>query len=74
MRAKSTFFAEGCRGSLSQILMKKYNLRKDCENQTYGLGIKEVWEVNFKYYYSICIYFKKRIVIIIFNKDIRKSA
>jgi len=43
--AKQTIFAEGCRGSLSAELMQKYNLRKNCSPQTYGLGIKELWEI-----------------------------
>jgi electron-transferring-flavoprotein dehydrogenase len=43
--AKQTFFAEGCRGSLTKKLIEKYNLRQDKDNQTYGLGIKELWEI-----------------------------
>lgn len=43
--AKQTIFAEGCRGSLSQILIQRFNLAKDSSPQTYGLGIKEVWEI-----------------------------
>ncbi len=45
LRAPYTVFAEGCRGSLSQSLMDRFCLRKGIEAQTYGLGIKEVWEV-----------------------------
>lgn len=45
LRAKYTLFAEGCRGSLSQRLMEQFNLRKDCDPQTYALGLKEIWEV-----------------------------
>ncbi|RKF71819.1 putative electron transfer flavoprotein-ubiquinone oxidoreductase, mitochondrial [Golovinomyces cichoracearum] len=41
-----TLFAEGCHGSLSKQLMKKFDLRSDCQPQTYGLGIKEVWEIQ----------------------------
>lgn len=43
--AKQTLFAEGCRGSCSEAVIKKFDLRKDKDNQTYGLGIKEVWQV-----------------------------
>jgi len=43
--APHTFFAEGCRGSLTQQLFKKFDLRKNCDPQTYGLGIKELWEI-----------------------------
>ncbi len=49
--AKVTVFAEGCHGSCSKQIIKKYNLREGKNPQTYGLGIKEVWEVpkeNFK--------------------------
>jgi len=45
LHAKQTIFAEGCRGSLTKILFDKFNLRKDCDPQTYGLGIKEIWEI-----------------------------
>jgi electron-transferring-flavoprotein dehydrogenase len=44
--AKQTLFAEGARGSLSQQLMAHFNLRDHCDPQTYGLGIKELWEVD----------------------------
>jgi len=43
---RQTIFAEGCRGSLSGELMEKFNLRKDVQPQTYGIGIKELWEVR----------------------------
>lgn len=45
IRAKTTIIAEGCRGHLSQQLMDEFNLRDGVEPQTYGLGIKELWEV-----------------------------
>jgi len=45
LRARQTLFSEGCRGSLSEGLMKKFGLREDADVQTYGLGLKEVWEV-----------------------------
>jgi electron-transferring-flavoprotein dehydrogenase len=45
LRGKQTLFAEGCRGSLSEQVMKNFELRKDCDPQTYGLGLKEIWEV-----------------------------
>jgi electron-transferring-flavoprotein dehydrogenase len=45
LHAKYTLFAEGCRGSLSQALMQRYNLRDGVEPQKYGIGIKELWEV-----------------------------
>ena len=46
LHAKYTLFSEGCRGSLTQTLFEKFDLRKDCDPQTYGLGIKELWEVE----------------------------
>ncbi|MEQ1790513.1 MAG: electron transfer flavoprotein-ubiquinone oxidoreductase, partial [Rickettsiales bacterium] len=45
IKGKYTLFAEGCRGSLSQQLMEKFDLRTDSDPQTYGIGIKELWEV-----------------------------
>ena len=44
--ARVTLLGEGCHGSLSKQVMKKFDLRRDSEPQTYGLGLKEVWEVQ----------------------------
>lgn len=49
--ARITLLAEGCHGSLTKKVSKKYDLRRESGPQTYGLGIKEVWEIkpeNFK--------------------------
>jgi electron-transferring-flavoprotein dehydrogenase len=46
LHARYTFFAEGCRGNLGKELKEKYNLDKDVEPQTYGIGIKELWEIT----------------------------
>lgn len=46
LHAKYTFFAEGCRGHLGKDLMEKFNLRDGVEAQTYGIGLKELWEVE----------------------------
>ena len=46
LHAKQTIFSEGCRGHLGKILMKKFDLNKDNSPQTYGIGIKELWEVS----------------------------
>ncbi|KDO29821.1 hypothetical protein SPRG_04927 [Saprolegnia parasitica CBS 223.65] len=45
LRGRVTLFGEGCRGSCSEEVMKKFELRKDAQPQTYGLGIKEVWRI-----------------------------
>jgi electron-transferring-flavoprotein dehydrogenase len=45
LQARTTFFAEGCRGSLTKKLVEKYKLRDGIDPQTYGLGIKELWEI-----------------------------
>ena len=45
LRAKLTLFAEGCRGSLTEKLIKEFSLRSQDAPQTYGIGIKELWEV-----------------------------
>ena len=46
LHAKQTVFAEGCRGSLTKVAIEKFDLRKGVEPQTYGIGIKELWEVS----------------------------
>ena len=45
LHAKQTIFSEGCRGHLGKILMEKFNLNSENSPQTYGIGIKELWEV-----------------------------
>lgn len=45
LRAKQTILAEGARGSLSKKAMAAFDLRKEADPQTFGLGIKEVWEI-----------------------------
>jgi electron-transferring-flavoprotein dehydrogenase len=45
LRATYTLFAEGCRGSLSQRLIARFDLREGHDPQTYAIGIKELWEV-----------------------------
>jgi electron-transferring-flavoprotein dehydrogenase len=46
LRAKYTFFAEGCRGSLGRMLFERFGLDAGCQKQTYGIGLKELWEVD----------------------------
>lgn len=46
LHGKYTFFAEGCRGSLSEQVMKQFDLRNQSDPQSYGIGIKEIWEVQ----------------------------
>ena len=46
LKAKQTIFSEGCRGHLGKIINKKFNLDKNCQPQTYAIGIKELWEVD----------------------------
>ncbi len=45
LHAKYTLFAEGCRGHLGKQLETRFNLREGVDPQTYGIGIKELWEV-----------------------------
>ena len=45
LRARFTLFAEGCRGSLSKQLIRRFHLRDGHDPQTYAIGIKELWEV-----------------------------
>ena len=46
LHAKQTLFAEGCRGSLTKTLFERFKLREGADPQTYGIGIKELWEVD----------------------------
>lgn len=46
LHAKYTFFAEGARGSLTKELTEKFGLRDDTGPQKYGIGIKELWEID----------------------------
>ncbi len=46
LHAKYTVFAEGARGSLTKGLMAKFGLADDSEPQKYGIGIKELWEID----------------------------
>jgi electron-transferring-flavoprotein dehydrogenase len=45
LRARCTIVAEGCRGSLTKRLERRYGLREGVDPQTYGIGIKELWEI-----------------------------
>ncbi|MFN9775964.1 MAG: electron transfer flavoprotein-ubiquinone oxidoreductase [Burkholderiales bacterium] len=44
--AKYTLFAEGSRGHLGRQLIARFALDKDCDPQSYGIGIKELWEIE----------------------------
>lgn len=44
--AKYTIFAEGCRGHLGKRLISRFNLDKDKDVQHYGIGLKELWEID----------------------------
>ncbi|XP_058183493.1 electron transfer flavoprotein-ubiquinone oxidoreductase, mitochondrial [Rhododendron vialii] len=48
LKGRLTLLGEGCRGSLSEKMIERYNLREKVQgqHQTYALGIKEVWEVD----------------------------
>ncbi len=46
LHARLTLFAEGCRGSLGQTLIERFRLAADADPQTYGIGIKELWEID----------------------------
>ncbi len=46
LRARYTLFAEGCRGSLTKTLFERFKLREGVDPQTYGIGIKELWEID----------------------------
>ena len=46
LHAKYTIFSEGCRGHLGKQLQEKFNLREGTDPQHYGIGIKELWDID----------------------------
>ena len=46
LNGKYVFLSEGVRGSLSKEVIAKYDLAKDSQPQKYGLGMKEIWEID----------------------------
>ena len=46
LHARYTFVAEGCRGSITKDIFERYDLRRDCDPQSYAIGLKELWEVD----------------------------
>jgi electron-transferring-flavoprotein dehydrogenase len=46
LRGRYTLFAEGCRGHLGKALIERFALSEDCDPQHYGLGIKELWQID----------------------------
>jgi electron-transferring-flavoprotein dehydrogenase len=57
LHARQTIFAEGCRGSLTKTLFERFDLRKNADPQTFGLGIKELWEIEpGKHQQGLCVH------------------
>ncbi len=46
LHARYTFFAEGCRGHLGKQLQERFGLREGADPQVYGIGLKELWEIQ----------------------------
>lgn len=46
LRGKATIFAEGCRGHLGKVLEARYDLRDGADPQHYGIGFKEIWQID----------------------------
>lgn len=46
LRAKYTLFAEGCRGHIGKQLIKRFQLDATADPQHYGIGIKEIWDID----------------------------
>ena len=46
LRGKYTLFAEGCRGHIGKQLINRFNLNSDADAQHYGIGIKEIWDID----------------------------
>jgi electron-transferring-flavoprotein dehydrogenase len=45
IKAPLTIFSEGCRGHISKQLIKQFKLDADSDPQTYGIGMKELWQL-----------------------------
>jgi len=46
LHGRYTFFAEGARGHLTKELKRIFELEKECEPQVYGIGLKELWDID----------------------------
>ncbi|AZF43917.1 Electron transfer flavoprotein-ubiquinone oxidoreductase [Pseudomonas sp. R1-43-08] len=46
LRGKYTLFAEGCRGHIGKQLIQRFNLDSDADAQHYGIGLKEIWDID----------------------------
>ena len=46
LKSKLVVFAEGARGSLTKQLIGRFELTRDCNPMTYGVGVKELWELS----------------------------
>lgn len=46
LHARYTFFAEGARGHLTKELKRIFDLDADCQPQVYGIGLKELWDID----------------------------
>jgi electron-transferring-flavoprotein dehydrogenase len=46
LHARYTFFAEGARGHLTKEVKRIFDLERDCQPQVYGIGIKELWDID----------------------------
>ena len=46
LHARCTIFAEGCRGHLTKQLVQNFNLASNSQPMTYGIGLKELWEID----------------------------
>ena len=46
IESQQVLLAEGCRGSLTEQLIQHFNLRQNCDMQSYGIGLKEIWHIS----------------------------
>ncbi|WP_017905727.1 electron transfer flavoprotein-ubiquinone oxidoreductase [Pseudomonas asplenii] len=46
LRGKYTLFAEGCRGHIGKQLISRFKLDSEADAQHYGIGLKEIWEID----------------------------
>lgn len=61
LHAKVTIFGEGCHGHLAKNLYKKFNLRENCDPQTYAIGLKEVTLIVLSSFKILFVYLHRAI-------------
>ena len=70
---KVTVFAEGCRGHLGKQLIKNFELDKGKDPQQYGIGFKEIWEIDEKNHEEAMVYHSFFVIFLIYFPNFFKT-